>query len=287
VLGGVSGILGMSVGQNAPGFPHALQQLPQRHLGRAGDLDLLARLEALLEVGLLHLPRHIPPHVGCFGAQSPRWLALSIAPAHVLEVRPRLAHVQLAIVIVVLFGALHQRRRVFAGDALLLVRGRAGHAVAALGERDAALGLPPCDAAAQLADLVDEMDAIGRLGVLGAYVQVEVPSQARRGKGLAAEGAVLVLCSLQLRCLRGGGAGCRAVLRLAHDAGRVALVLGFETSSLSADSCTCKRCTRLPHDQCREERDAARKESVMSCKAGDTANERRAVGTAGERSGDA
>jgi hypothetical protein len=218
--------------KNAPGLPYAFQQLPQRHLGCARNLDLLARLEALLEVGLLHLPRHVPPHVGCLRAQSPRQLAVALAPAHIFKVR-RLARMRLDVIVAVVVGAVDQRVRVFAGDALLLVGGRAGDAVSPLGQRDAALGLAAGDAPAQLADLVDEMDAVGRLGVLGADVQVEMAPQARRGEGLAAERAVLVLCRLELRRLRGGGArGRAAVLGLAHGDGCVALVLvlGFETS---------------------------------------------------------
>jgi hypothetical protein len=35
---------------------YALQQLPQRHLGGIGNLDLVARLAALVEVGFLQLP---------------------------------------------------------------------------------------------------------------------------------------------------------------------------------------------------------------------------------------
>src|SRR5689334_7278688 len=140
-----------------------------------------------------------------------------MAPAHVLEMCPALPDVQLIVVVVVLIvRAVHQRRRVLAGHALLLVYGRAGPAVVLLGEGHAALGLPPRDAASQLPYLVDKVYAIGRLGVLGADVQVEMPSQARRGEGLAAERAVFVLCCLQLGPL-GGGAGRRG-LCIAHGA---------------------------------------------------------------------
>ena len=89
---------------------------------------------------------------------------------------------------------------------VFVARGEAP-AVIALGRRGSAFGLPPCDAAAQPPDLVDNVDAVGGLGVLGPDVQVEMAAQAARREGLAAEGAVLILCRLELRLAGGVGRG--------------------------------------------------------------------------------
>jgi hypothetical protein len=48
---------------------YALQQLPQRHLGGTGNLDLVARFAALVEVRFLQLPRYISAQVWCFHPQ--------------------------------------------------------------------------------------------------------------------------------------------------------------------------------------------------------------------------
>jgi hypothetical protein len=192
--------------RDAPSLAHALQQLPQRHLGRAGNLDGLARLGALVEGGPLRRPRHIPPRIG---------------PAHVAEVAPCLADMQLIVVVGV--GAVVTCRRARAHDALLLATRRARAAALRLRPGHAALGLPPGDAAAQLADLVDQVDAVGRLGVLGPDVQVEVAAEARRGEVLPAERTALVLGRFELRF--GGGAGRRVLRSFAHGVETLGAVL--------------------------------------------------------------
>lgn len=178
------------------GLAHALQQLAQGQLGRPRRLVRVAVALPLVELQLALRPRGLAA-------------AAAAAPADVVEGAPRLARVQVVVVRLV-GGARHQRRRPLAAHAVLAVlavpavRAVAAlppHAGAVLLLRDAALGLPPRDAAAQLADLVDDVDAVGRLGVLRADVQVEVPPQRARRKRLPAEGAVLVLGRLEQRRL--------------------------------------------------------------------------------------
>ena len=80
---------------------------------------------------------------------------------------------------------------------------------------EGALDLAPCDAAPDLADLVDQVHAVRRLWVLGADVEVEMAAEAARGEGLAAEGAGLVLGRLEGE---GAGTGAGVLVR----GGRVA-----------------------------------------------------------------
>src|SRR5687768_12496746 len=130
------------------GVSHALEQLPQRHLGGTGNLVLLLRLLALVEVDFSRLTRCIPARVWCFGIQARGTTAAS--PTGVLDLHPRLADLQRLIVIV---RALHQHR-VFARYPLLVCR-RTRAAVVSPRCGHAALGLAPGDAASQLAYLVD------------------------------------------------------------------------------------------------------------------------------------
>jgi hypothetical protein len=270
-------------------------------------------------------------------------------------VRPRSAHVQLIIVavfvvvVVILFGTLHQRRRPLAGDAPLLVHGCAGPALisareghAALGlaagnaasqladlgdevdaigsfwvlEADvgvemaaqirrgecqvakgaafvlcylalqwfAALGLAAGNAASQLADLVDEVDAIGGFGVLEADVEVEMAAQIRRGECLAAKGAVFVLCGLELQWF-GGGAGCRALhISFSQDACLGTLVLRFETRSGQQIHARQQLAHSDSMSMVDAEMNAIRAARDMLCRTKDAQRERTAAGAASKGS---
>lgn len=183
-LGGMIGLLC---------FTHALQQLPQRHLGGSRNFDFFARLLPLVEVCLSQLTGCISAGVWCLGQEARG--AVSTTPSHVLEGSSGFANFERVVVVI---GALHEHGRVFAGYAFL-GSGGARAALIAPWSGDAALCLAPGDAAAQLTDFIDDMDAVWGLWVLGSDVEVEVASKAGGGECLAAKGAVLVFCSLELR----------------------------------------------------------------------------------------
>lgn len=176
------------------GLFDAPQQLPQRQFGGFSRLGLVSHLLTLVQVGLLQLTRNVAAQVGCLPTQH-AW-RVSV-PADVLE-RGELRRGQLGRDIVVIDGAL-QLGRGIADDGLAL-----GGGVQLLFDL-----LATGDAASDLLDVVDQVHAVGRLGVLRADVQVEVAAETARGEGLAAEGTVLVLGGLCVGLGRGIGSWCR------------------------------------------------------------------------------
>ena len=183
-----------SVGGDGLGLFDAPQQLSQGQLGGLGRLGLVSSPLALVQVGLLQLTRDVAAQVGRLRSQETRRVAV---PADVLE-RVQLRGAQLGRGVVV-DGAL-DRGRGIAHDGLAL-----GGGVQLLLDLLAA-----GDAAPDLLDVVDQVHAVGRLGVLRADVQVEVAAETARGEGLAAERAVLVLGGLCVGLGRGIGSWCRS-----------------------------------------------------------------------------